>query len=145
MTLRYTCTSYRVPTLYLCANPGTVQSVCESELFGRFSFPFLRAVSSAVSVMVSGHGARGGRGRCFTLWKDFMSCVAQQGSYGFNVCQSEREDYLECLHHTKLVSICLTTTADLCSILVNCSELINLFIVLHTHTHTRAASQNRCH
>lgn len=31
-----------------------------------------------------------------------MSCVAQQGSYGMNVCQSERADYMECLHHTKL-------------------------------------------
>ena len=33
-----------------------------------------------------------------------MSCVTQQGSYGMNVCQSERADYMECLHHTKLVS-----------------------------------------
>ena len=33
-----------------------------------------------------------------------MKCVAQQGSYAMNVCQEERDDYMECLHHTKLVS-----------------------------------------
>lgn len=33
-----------------------------------------------------------------------MKCVAKEGSYGMNVCQDEREDYMECLHHTKLVS-----------------------------------------
>ena len=54
--------------------------------------------------MVSGHGARHGRGRCFTLWRDFMKCVAIEGTYGMNVCREERDDYMECLHHTKLVS-----------------------------------------
>ena len=54
--------------------------------------------------MVTGHGVRGGRGRCFTLWRDFMACAERHGSYGHGVCQEQREDYLECLHHTKLVS-----------------------------------------
>ena len=54
--------------------------------------------------MVSGHGARGGRGRCYTLWTEFMACVAKNNSISMNVCQKEREDYMECLHHTKLVS-----------------------------------------
>lgn len=52
--------------------------------------------------MVSGHGVRGGRGRCFTLFRDFMSCAAQNGSYGAGTCTKEREDYMECLHHTRL-------------------------------------------
>ena len=34
-----------------------------------------------------------------------MSCVQQSGSYGMNVCQDQREDYMECLHHPKLVNI----------------------------------------
>lgn len=33
-----------------------------------------------------------------------MSCAAKHRSYGAGVCHSEREDYMECLHHTKLVS-----------------------------------------
>ena len=33
-----------------------------------------------------------------------MKCVAKEGTYGMNVCQDERDDYMECLHHTKLVS-----------------------------------------
>lgn len=32
-----------------------------------------------------------------------MKCVAKEGSYGMKVCQDQREDYMECLHHTKLV------------------------------------------
>ena len=39
-----------------------------------------------------------------------MKCVAKEGSYGMNVCQDEREDYMECLHHTKLVSGPYTNT-----------------------------------
>ncbi len=53
--------------------------------------------------MVSGHGVRGGRGRCFTLWRDFMSCAERRGTYGAGVCQEERADYMECLHGSKLV------------------------------------------
>lgn len=53
--------------------------------------------------MVTGHGWNGGRGRCYTLWRDFMVCATRHGSYGPGVCQNEREDYIECLHHRKLV------------------------------------------
>ena len=55
--------------------------------------------------MVTGYGVDGTRGRCYTLWMDFMACAAKRGSYGADVCQNEREDYLECLHHAKLVSL----------------------------------------
>ena len=54
--------------------------------------------------MVSGHGARGGRGRCFVLWQDFMKCISDSGRISLDVCQNQREDYIECLHHRKLVS-----------------------------------------
>ena len=53
--------------------------------------------------MVTGYGARGGRGRCFFLWQDFMKCISQAGKVSLDVCHAEREDYLECLHHNKLV------------------------------------------
>lgn len=33
-----------------------------------------------------------------------MSCAEKHRSYGADVCQAEREDYIECLHHSKLVS-----------------------------------------
>ncbi len=33
-----------------------------------------------------------------------MSCAAQRGSYGPGVCQEQREDYMECLHRSKLVN-----------------------------------------
>ena len=54
---------------------------------------------------MSGYGLKVGRGRCYTLWRDFMACATKHGAYGAGVCQDEREDYVECLHHTKLVQI----------------------------------------
>lgn len=53
--------------------------------------------------MVTGHGARGGRGRCFAMWQEFMKCITDGGTVSLDVCQLQREDYLECLHHQKLV------------------------------------------
>ncbi len=46
---------------------------------------------------------KGGRGRCYTLWRDFMACLAKHDTVSLKVCHNEREDYLECLHHSKLV------------------------------------------
>lgn len=60
--------------------------------------------TSPPAIMVSGYGAKGGRGRCYTLWQDFISCTTKHGTYGIGVCQNERDDYMECLHHKKLVS-----------------------------------------
>ena len=57
-----------------------------------------------VEIMVTGYGTKGGRGRCFTLWRDLLACAESHGTYGRHVCGKEREDYIECLHHTKLVS-----------------------------------------
>lgn len=61
------------------------------------------ATTPIVIIMVSGYGARGGRGRCFSLWQDFMRCISDAGKVSLDVCHSQREDYLECLHHHKLV------------------------------------------
>ncbi|KAI8070901.1 hypothetical protein BC940DRAFT_331323 [Gongronella butleri] len=52
--------------------------------------------------MASGFGNDGGRGRCFHFWQEFNKCyvsasVPQQ-------CVNERDDYLECLHHTKEIA-----------------------------------------
>lgn len=58
-----------------------------------------------LSAMVVGYGFNRGRGRCYTLWRDFMACAEKHRSYGANVCHAEREDYIECLHHTKLVCL----------------------------------------
>ncbi|CAI8031568.1 NADH dehydrogenase [ubiquinone] iron-sulfur protein 5-B [Geodia barretti] len=52
--------------------------------------------------MVSGHGVKGGRGRCYTLWRDFMACLETEGSISMKICRHQRDDYMECLHHVKL-------------------------------------------
>ncbi len=80
--------------------------VSKSSYFHQRKFNALPVDLSPVLVaMVTGQGVRGGRGRCFTLWRDFMTCAAQRGSYGPGVCQEQREDYMECLHRSKLVII----------------------------------------
>ncbi|KAI8096670.1 uncharacterized protein BX664DRAFT_324576 [Halteromyces radiatus] len=49
--------------------------------------------------MASGFGYDGGRGRCFQFWQEFNKCYA---SADFpQQCLAQRDDYLECLHHTK--------------------------------------------
>ncbi|CAO3608106.1 unnamed protein product [Cunninghamella blakesleeana] len=49
--------------------------------------------------MASGFGIDGGRGRCFQFWQEFNKCYA---SADFpQQCISQRDNYLECLHHTK--------------------------------------------
>lgn len=54
--------------------------------------------------MVTGYGVKGGRGRCYTLWADYMACLASHDSNSLKVCTNEREDYMECIHHVKLAS-----------------------------------------
>lgn len=54
--------------------------------------------------MSSGYGAFGGQGRCFLFWKEYENCLIQARENG-NDCSLFREDYLECLHHRKEVSI----------------------------------------
>ncbi|GAA5836389.1 hypothetical protein JCM11251_001479 [Rhodosporidiobolus azoricus] len=52
--------------------------------------------------MASGFGYTGGRSRCFPFWQDFQKCYA--GADVPEQCVAQKEDYLECLHHTKEVS-----------------------------------------
>ncbi|SHO79139.1 Uncharacterized protein MSYG_3487 [Malassezia sympodialis ATCC 42132] len=49
--------------------------------------------------MASGFGIKGGPSRCFAFWQDFRKCylTADEPSE----CSLQKEDYLECLHHTK--------------------------------------------
>ncbi|CAO3695405.1 hypothetical protein G6F56_012423 [Rhizopus delemar] len=49
--------------------------------------------------MASGFGLDGGRGRCFHFWQEFNKCYASADLP--QQCLSQRDDYLECLHHTK--------------------------------------------
>ncbi|KAF7730083.1 hypothetical protein EC973_003029 [Apophysomyces ossiformis] len=49
--------------------------------------------------MASGFGLDGGRGRCFQFWQEFNKCYASADVP--QQCLSQRDDYLECLHHTK--------------------------------------------
>ncbi|CAO3600460.1 unnamed protein product [Absidia cylindrospora] len=49
--------------------------------------------------MASGFGYDGGRGQCFQFWQEFNKCYA---SADFpRQCLAQRDNYLECLHHTK--------------------------------------------
>lgn len=51
--------------------------------------------------MTSGYGVNGGTSRCFHLYHDLEECV---GLARHNVeCIAVREDYFECLHHSKEV------------------------------------------
>ena len=55
--------------------------------------------------MAEGPGLAGNRPRCAPFWDDFLACVLRVGPNDQWVqCQNYREDYLECLHHKKLVS-----------------------------------------
>eukprot|EP00049_Salpingoeca_infusionum_P017449 m.353006 g.353006 ORF g.353006 m.353006 type:complete len:86 (+) comp16663_c0_seq1:96-353(+) len=48
-----------------------------------------------------GNAARyGGEGRCYRFWQDFVACTKKNGGEKA-VCVPAKEDYLECLHHTK--------------------------------------------
>ncbi|KAI8575409.1 hypothetical protein K450DRAFT_261893 [Umbelopsis ramanniana AG] len=49
--------------------------------------------------MASGFGYNGGRGRCFNFWQEFNKCYAMADAP--QDCIAQRDDYLECLHHTK--------------------------------------------
>ncbi|GAA5871444.1 hypothetical protein JCM3774_005602 [Rhodotorula dairenensis] len=51
--------------------------------------------------MASGYSYTGGRSRCFAFWQDFQKCYA--GADVPEQCALQKEDYLECLHHTKEV------------------------------------------
>ncbi|CAM9776227.1 unnamed protein product, partial [Chrysoparadoxa australica] len=47
--------------------------------------------------MSSGFGVFGGRGRCYTFWTDFKTCMVRWKKRQRVLL----EDYHECLHHTK--------------------------------------------
>ncbi|EDP41714.1 hypothetical protein MGL_3922 [Malassezia globosa CBS 7966] len=49
--------------------------------------------------MASGFGVNGGPSRCFSFWQDFRKCYVSSESPA--ECSLLRDDYLECLHHTK--------------------------------------------
>lgn len=46
-----------------------------------------------------------GPSRCFTFWQDFRKCYVTAESAGD--CMPQKDDYLECLHHTKEVRSCV--------------------------------------
>ncbi|GMH08022.1 hypothetical protein Nepgr_009862 [Nepenthes gracilis] len=62
--------------------------------FDRFC---VQAVSS--KRMASGWGITGNKGRCYDFWIDFSECMS--GCREPKDCALLREDYLECLHHSK--------------------------------------------
>ncbi|KAG6749870.1 hypothetical protein POTOM_046942 [Populus tomentosa] len=49
--------------------------------------------------MASGWGITGNKGRCYDFWMDFSECMSQCREP--KDCAFLREDYLECLHHSK--------------------------------------------
>eukprot|EP00127_Corallochytrium_limacisporum_P004241 Clim_evm186s157 gene=Clim_evmTU186s157 len=50
--------------------------------------------------MASGFGAFGGRGRCYAFMEDLKECLDKYDGNKI-MCQNERDDYVECLHHKK--------------------------------------------
>ncbi|KAA0044376.1 NADH dehydrogenase (ubiquinone) iron-sulfur protein 5-B [Cucumis melo var. makuwa] len=53
--------------------------------------------------MASGWGIDGSKGRCYDFWIDFSDCMSRCREP--KDCSLLREDYLECLHHTKEVRL----------------------------------------
>ncbi|KAK6497119.1 hypothetical protein TWF506_004594 [Arthrobotrys conoides] len=55
--------------------------------------------------MASGYGATGGVTPCFPFWQDFLACyimnTTKYSDAGKLLCRPYRDDYYECLHHTK--------------------------------------------
>lgn len=51
--------------------------------------------------MASGWGINGNKGRCYDFWLDFSECMSRCRQP--SDCGLLREDYLECLHHSKEV------------------------------------------
>jgi len=51
--------------------------------------------------MASGWGITGNKGRCYDFWMDFSECMSHCREP--KDCTLLREDYLECLHHSKEV------------------------------------------
>ncbi|MFS7989476.1 hypothetical protein Hanom_Chr11g01047361 [Helianthus anomalus] len=49
--------------------------------------------------MASGWGITGNKGRCYDFWMDFSECMSRCREP--KDCSLLREDYLECLHHSK--------------------------------------------
>ncbi|KAF8653972.1 hypothetical protein HU200_062112 [Digitaria exilis] len=52
--------------------------------------------------MASGWGINGNKGRCYDFWLDFSECMSRCRQP--SDCGLLREDYLECLHHSKEVT-----------------------------------------
>ena len=52
--------------------------------------------------MASGWGINGNKGRCYDFWLEFSECMSRCRQP--SDCGLLREDYLECLHHSKEVS-----------------------------------------
>ena len=104
--LRVTCTTHDQNTLF--QSSAKVGREVDSQGQSHSVHTLQSRLLYAAVAMVSGHGARGGRGRCYTLWKDFMGCVEQIGRTSLDVCQAQREDYMECLHNTKLVGVLIS-------------------------------------
>ncbi|CAF2060107.1 hypothetical protein HID58_071702 [Brassica napus] len=49
--------------------------------------------------MASGWGITGNKGGCYDFWMDFSECMSHCREP--KDCSLLREDYLECLHHSK--------------------------------------------
>lgn len=54
--------------------------------------------------MVSGQGVFSSKGRCYPAFVDYMKCYNSQ-IYPQDHCQSQLEEYFECLHHRKEVPL----------------------------------------
>lgn len=65
--------------------------------------PPLFSLSSLLSPLSSflslGRGISGNKGRCYDFWIDFSECMSRCREP--KDCSLLREDYLECLHHSK--------------------------------------------
>ncbi|CAA0819971.1 NADH dehydrogenase [Striga hermonthica] len=60
--------------------------------------------------MASGWGITGNKGRCYDFWMDFSDCMSRCREP--KDCTLLREDYFECLHHSKETSVTALVISD---------------------------------
>ncbi|URD82530.1 NADH dehydrogenase ubiquinone iron-sulfur protein [Musa troglodytarum] len=87
-------------TPIIACSPVTLsaESQIEAEIWGKEKN---RRSGGEGEAMASGWGITGNKGRCYDFWIDFSECMSRCREP--KDCNLLREDYFECLHHTKEV------------------------------------------
>ncbi|CAI9112813.1 OLC1v1013306C1 [Oldenlandia corymbosa var. corymbosa] len=99
------CECPKVPSTHVRSkefhSPGPLKSVQQQLTWRRELTTNCKtgAAAAANKTMASGWGITGNKGRCYDFWMDFSECMSRCREP--KDCALLREDYFECLHHSK--------------------------------------------